>query len=416
LQSGYNRRVLRDILLITIFLMTSVCPLRADSSTVLVYPFENLSGDRNLDWIGEGFAELVIERLHSEPGLHVFSREERLAVFESAGIPEGAVISRASALKLGWNSGADAIITGVFSGSPEDFQVEARIVDLSLIRSFDPIKAAGRLEDILPMGNSLSWQLLRGLVPASNAPESDYTSRPPVSRSAFENYIRGIISADPERRIELLRTAIRLNPQYWRAVFQLGRILHLDLESEESNMWLQKLGSASPNPVQSQFMASLNDFRLGNYAEAVETLRRLAPTYDVFVNLGAALQNAGDFSGAAAAWKSALTMNPGGSEALFNLAYASLAGGDPEAAAGSLAALLAMQPRDAEALFLLAEAQARMGRSDASQRTMAEAASLSPRIERWRNQPLPKLERLRNVPAVREVEWTEPRMARRDRQ
>ena len=36
---------------------------RADSTTVLVFPFENASNDRTLDWIGEGVAELIIERL-----------------------------------------------------------------------------------------------------------------------------------------------------------------------------------------------------------------------------------------------------------------------------------------------------------------------------------------------------------------
>ena len=39
----------------------------ADSSTVLVFPFENLSTDRTLDWIGEGIAELIVERLFAIP-------------------------------------------------------------------------------------------------------------------------------------------------------------------------------------------------------------------------------------------------------------------------------------------------------------------------------------------------------------
>ncbi len=43
--------------------------------TVLVLPLENSGGDPRLDWLGEGLAELTIERLSGE-GRAVFSREE----------------------------------------------------------------------------------------------------------------------------------------------------------------------------------------------------------------------------------------------------------------------------------------------------------------------------------------------------
>src|SRR5438477_12221586 len=103
----YNRWVLRRILIYLVLALTATAAARADSSTVLVFPFENLSNDRTLDWIGEGIAELIVERLHPEPGVYVSSREERIAAFEDLGIPETTTVSRATALKLGWNSAAD---------------------------------------------------------------------------------------------------------------------------------------------------------------------------------------------------------------------------------------------------------------------------------------------------------------------
>src|SRR5436309_13585123 len=99
--------------------LSTAAMAQADSSTTLVFPFENLSNDRTLDWIGEGIAELIVGRLQPEPGVYVFSREERLAAYERLGIPEMAMVSRASALKLGWNNAADNVITGSFSGTAE---------------------------------------------------------------------------------------------------------------------------------------------------------------------------------------------------------------------------------------------------------------------------------------------------------
>src|SRR5262245_14603823 len=102
---------------------------QADSSTVLIFPFENLSSDRSLDWIGEGISELIIERLQREPAVYVYSREERLGMFDKLGIPETTSVSRATALKLAWDGAADNAIAGVFSGTPEQFHISARLMD-----------------------------------------------------------------------------------------------------------------------------------------------------------------------------------------------------------------------------------------------------------------------------------------------
>src|SRR5438552_14933808 len=89
----------------------------ADSSTIVVFPFENVTNDRTLDWIGEGISQLIIERLQQEDGTLTFSREERLGAFEKLGIPETTTVSRATALKLGWDMGADQVVTGRFAGT-----------------------------------------------------------------------------------------------------------------------------------------------------------------------------------------------------------------------------------------------------------------------------------------------------------
>jgi tetratricopeptide (TPR) repeat protein len=163
-------------------------------------------------------------------------------------------------------------------------------------------------------------------------------------------------------------------------------------------------------------MLALNYFYVGDYRRTIDLLNPLPKTYDVLIDLGAALFEIGDPAGAAGHWKRAIEVNPAGTEAYFNMGYAGLTSNDPAGAAQNLAILLRLQPRDAEALFLLAQAQERLGRTLEAQKAMAEAAGLSSRIERFRNQSLPKLQRLRSVPVIREIVWTAQRIARRDRQ
>jgi tetratricopeptide (TPR) repeat protein/TolB-like protein len=409
--------VLTRALIYLTFLALSGGTARAAGTTVLVFPLENLSGDRTLDWIGEGIAELIIERLQNEPGIYMFSREERLSGFDQLGIPDTAIVSRATALKIGWDAGADSVITGRFSGSSDRFEISVRLLDLVLGGSSEDIKVQGTLEDVILLTTRLSRELLDRIAPGNASPETDYTTRPPTPRSAFENYIRGILNPDPRKRVESLQNAIRLHPQYSRALFQLGRTFHIERDFNSSNQWLEKVPESSSDRLQSQFMIGLNYFHLADYARAVTTFQQLPATYDVLLNLGAALSQRGDPAAAIAAWKRAAAMDPLSSDAFFNIGYVSFLESDWESAARNLIDSLRLRGRDSEALFLLGRTYDRQGRREESQRFIAQARRLSQRAERWLTQPLPKLERLaaETVFHTRDETWTDRRIGRRAR-
>lgn len=381
---------------------------------MLVFPFENLSNDRTLDWIGEGIAELIIARLQPEPGVYVFSRDERLAEYEKLSIPETAVLSRATALKLGLDNGADMVITGSFSGTAGDFKIVARLIDMEAGAAID-FKADGKLQDIVPLTMTLSWHLLRKIIPGTASPESDYTARPPTPRSAFENYVRGLLSLDLQKRIDLLQTAIRLHPQYSAALFQLGREYHLQRDFAMSNQWLQKLTESTPERRQVLFMMGLNYFYAGDYARALTALQQLPQVYDVLLNLGAAFSRTGDLTSAISAWQRAASMDPLTSDAFFNLGYLSYVRADFERAEKNLVESLKLRGRDSEALFLLGRTYERQGRLEDSRRLIAQASRLSQRVERWLSQPLPKLERFVTTTTFRSHNdvWNDQRLARR---
>jgi tetratricopeptide (TPR) repeat protein/TolB-like protein len=412
----YNQGVLRRILIYLAVTLAVTSAARADSSTVLVFPFENLSGDRTLDWIGEGISELIIGRLQSEPGVYTFSREERLAAYEKFGIPESAMITRATALKLGWSYGLDNIITGTFSGTADDFHILARLVDLGAGAGTE-IRTEGKLQDVIPLTMTLSWQLLRKIIPGTASPESDYTARPPTPRSPFENYIRALLSPDLQRRTDLLQTAVRLYPQYGSALFQLGRAFHLQRDFAISNEWLQKLPAATPDRRQVLFMIGLNYFYLGQYERAITAFQQLPQMPDVLLNLGAALSRKGDMTAAMSMWKRAASLDPLGSDAFFNMGYVSYLKNDLGAAEKNLVESLKLRGRDSEALFLLGRTYEKQGRSEEARKLLSQAARLSERVERWLNQSLPKLDRFVTSTTFRSHEdiWSDQRLARRTR-
>src|SRR5262249_48363010 len=158
---------------------------------------------------------------------------------------------------LGWDTGADQVITGTFSSVAGKFQINARLIDMEAGAAVE-VNADGKLEEVIPLTMTASWQLLKKIVPGTASPESDYTARPPTPRSAFESYVRGILAQDYQKRSDLLQTAIRLYPKYGPALFQLGRTYHLQRDFATSNEWLQKLPESSPDRRQAQFLIALN--------------------------------------------------------------------------------------------------------------------------------------------------------------
>jgi tetratricopeptide (TPR) repeat protein/TolB-like protein len=408
--------VLRRTLIYVALVVGAAGVAHADSSTVLVFPFENLSSDRTIDWIGEGVSELINQRLQPEPGVYIFSREERIALYDRLGIPETAGLSRATALKLTWDAGADNMITGVFSGTADQFHISARIVDVEAGAASE-IEADGRLEDIIPLTMTLSRKLLKKIVPGTASPESDFTAPPPTPRSAFENYVRGILNQDLQKRIDLLQTAVRLYPDYSAALFQLGRTFHLQREFRMSNQWLQKLPENAPDRGQVLFMTGLNYFYLGDYSQAITAFQQLPGTYDVLLNLGAAFSQKGDSGSAISTWKRAAALDPFDSDAFFDMGYANFLKGDFEGADKNVGDSLRLRGRDSEALFLLGRTCEKLGRIDESQKLITQATRLSQRVERWLTQPLPRLERFAATTTFRSHEevWNDQRLARRAR-
>jgi tetratricopeptide (TPR) repeat protein len=408
--------VLRRILICTALVLGAATLAHAASSTVLIFPFDNLSNDRTLDWIGEGISELMIERLQPEAGLDVSSREERIAICDRLGIPETASLSRATALKLGWDDAADYIVTGTYEGTADKFKITARLVNMEA-GSASEEHIEGKLEDVIPLTSTLSWQLLKKLVPGTASPESDYTRKPPTPRSAFENYVRAILNQDLQKRIEQLQTAVRLHPQYGSAIYQLARTFHLQREFRMSNQWLQKLPNSTPYRSQAQFMEGLNYFYLFDYPHAIVDFQNLPPTYDVLLNLGAAFSQKGDSAMAIATWTQAASLDPLTSDAFFNIGYASFMKNDYENAAKNLNESLRLRGRDSEALFLLGRTYEKTGRPDEGQKLIAQATRLSQRVERWMTQPIPKLERFAITTTFRSHDemWNNQRLARRGR-
>ena len=221
---------MQRVLLAAISAIFGISFARAD--TYLVLPFFNVSNNTRLDWIGEGLAETVQEALSAE-GLIVLDRDDRVEAYRRLSIRPYSLLTKASVMKIGEELDAAHVVFGEFNVTPVpgsstksrgSLQITARVLDLKGMRVGPQFRESGAIEDLAALQNHLAWQALQAVSRNTVLTEADFQERhPPVRLDAIENYIRGLLAANPDDKHRLFTQAARLDPHYSQPCFQLGR-------------------------------------------------------------------------------------------------------------------------------------------------------------------------------------------------
>jgi len=340
--------------------------LRAE--TVVVLRFFNHSDSAGLDWIGESIAESVQDALASED-LLVLGRDARTEAYRRLSLRPGAELTHASIVKVGQALDAARVVYGYYELLPPDggaaaskgsLRITARVLYLKETRQGPQFSEVGALEGLADLESRLGWQTLHQLEPHIATTEEDFLKvRPTVRIDAVENYIRGLLAADPELRQHLFMQAARLDEHYSPPCFQLGQTYWEKHEYKLAAGWLARVGPFDRHYLKAQFYLGLCRYHSEDYAGATQAFRIVAgtmPLNEVFNNLGAAEARLNDYPAAIAAFQKALEGDDGDPDYQFNLGYAEWLAGQFPAAADSFRAALERAPADKEATAMLGRA------------------------------------------------------------
>lgn len=193
---------------------TATLPPKVHHQLLLALPFDNRSGQPNLDWIGEAVSEILNQRLGAS-GFDIISRDDRQYALEHLGLPRSFEPSRATAIRLAQTLDADDIIVGFYTLQNNTLHVSAQLLDVNALRLSQPLVEDGPLDHMLDVLDSLAWQSARGLDAGFPLPEASFQAASANLRlNGFENYVRGIVEAEPAERIRHLKIAVAENPGY----------------------------------------------------------------------------------------------------------------------------------------------------------------------------------------------------------
>lgn len=358
IQSRYNSNVLRTLrLIVVICLVLASSGAFADNGTqtLLILPFENTSKAPGLEWISEAIPEVLSDGMASS-ATYVVPRDDRNYAFDRMGVPTTTKLSRATLFRISEQMDADYVILGSYDYNGQVFAVRAQLLDMKKLYLAPEVTEAGPLPNMVGTLRALSWDLLRELNPESLASKQDFIAQAqPIRLDAFENYVRGLLATTRQERIQKFREAVRLNPNYIEAMFQLGRTYYANREYESAASWFTRVPHNADLATAASFYLGMSAFYSGNYElaeSAFKFLESRMPLPEVNNDLGVVLGRRGNRAELEYLQKAVQT-DPNDPDFHFNLAVAYARIFDNANAIRQLKEVLRLRPNDAEAKTFL---------------------------------------------------------------
>ncbi len=198
-------------------------------TTLALLPLENISKNRETDWLAEGIPESMIAKLQNVSAIHMVERMRIRQIMEEQKLQMTGLVDPATVREAGKLLGADTILTGGFVEFRGEVRITVRLVDVQKGSVMHAIEEIGLLDRIFHVQDRLAERLVSTL---GYRLDNDESRRMNLSASgslqAYQYYVRGrdqyfrFTREGYEKAIELYREAIRIDPGFVLAYAGIG--------------------------------------------------------------------------------------------------------------------------------------------------------------------------------------------------
>lgn len=382
----------------------------SSNETVLTLPFENVSNKTEYNWIGEGFS-LGITNLLTNSGLVALDVEERNLAYERLGLAPTAILTRASAIKIGEKAGADILVIGTYSivgeGKNRTLTVTSRMIDLREGRAIgNDYTFSGTITDLQVIQGKLAWEILYNRIPGFAFSREQLVNKATlIPSSAFESYVKALLTANRDDKVKFLFRALseyqqNNSGQYSQAVFTLGHLYYDEANYKDALNWLTKVDLKDPSYLESEFYKAVAYIQTNDNEKAGTILKILTndlPLYEVFNNAAIIEVRNNNFNEAIRLFGLALQAAPRDNNLLFNYGYAFWRAGQYSSAANQLNQLVRRETKDGQAYYILAKSLEKMDQKLEAANALDEAKKYLPDFAKWETDgKIPNLTRVKD--------------------
>lgn len=180
----------------------------------LVFPFENLSSEPSLSWLGEALAMSLEDRLELL-GMRTVGRTERLDALEDLSLPAGVPLTLATTTRVAVRTRAVRLVMGSFDYHAEDgVMVKAWLLDLEGLRQIWRGGRSGSLANIFTLMDPLVVEAAAAdgeRVSPRGAESLAGLEEPPLP--LYEILVRSLSEEESEQRLGALAKGLTMDPR-----------------------------------------------------------------------------------------------------------------------------------------------------------------------------------------------------------
>lgn len=217
--------------------------------TMAVLPFNNNTGDKELDWLSDGILDTMTNDLCKIKGLTIIERSKVRKCLKEIQLGMTGAIDVATAQKAGQLIGADAVIIGGYQKYANKVRLTARLVRVETGEVYTSAKTTGTMDRIFELQDRISLKFLKSLNYKISETEKDQlTIVPTKSIKAYEHYSKAIGKWDLGEREEAkdeAKRALKYDPEYKDAkklVSVWNMIFSKELHEEMKDIYREKGG------------------------------------------------------------------------------------------------------------------------------------------------------------------------------
>ncbi|HKT80220.1 MAG TPA: tetratricopeptide repeat protein [Vicinamibacterales bacterium] len=374
-------------MLVAAVTLTAAAANAQERPRTLVMPFENVTREGRIFWLGEASAVLLADDLNALGG-RAITREERRAAFERLQVPPAATLTEATIIRLGQLVGATEVVIGTLELDDESLVVKARTIALETGRIQQTIVEHGPIPELF----STFERIARRLVPSS-AVSSEDIQRTQPSVAAFENYIKGLLAGTPDTAIHYLTLALQTQPTFDRARLALWDVYAEQDAHDRALIAVQAIPATSPWYRRARFLTGLSQLNLKKNDEAYASFKAVSDqemSAAALNNLGVVQLRRGATPQTGQPeyfFNRAAEADGTDPDYFFNLGYAYWLQRDTQAAIYWLREAVRRDPADGDAHFVLGTALAAAGNGREATREKELAHRLSSTYADWEKRP-----------------------------
>lgn len=290
---------------------------RTQTTTLAVLPFQNLSSDRDTDFLGMALPDEIVTTLSYVPALSIrpFATTRKYAKPDLDPQAAGKELRVAS------------VLVGHYLMREGQLHVTIEAIDIEKESVLWRDTVSADAKDLIGLGKQITTRLRQGLLPALGASQAGQAPERPTNSEAYDLFLKSAsISNDPvpnKQALFLLERAVVIDPSYAAAWNALGRRYYFDgIYSDGGRGALEKARNASeravsldPNSLESA--SGLINLRVeagdleGGFRDAARLVARRPDSAYAHHAMGYVLRYTGLIREAAEECKNSLALDPG---------------------------------------------------------------------------------------------------------